>query len=133
MVVDSSAVVAVLLAESDARAIQAAFRQDPDRAMGAPTLVELGLVIEARLGGPGREVLDDFRAAYGLEIVPFDEDLAERAREAWRRFGKGRHPAALNFGDCLTYALADRLGEPILCVGDDFARTDAALVLPSGP
>lgn len=66
-----------------------------------------------------------------VDIEPFDDDLAERAVDAWRRFGKGRHPAALNFGDCMTYALADKTGYPILCVGENFAQTDLETVRPA--
>lgn len=123
LVVDTSAIVAIVLAEhgSEWLAEQLAIATTP--VMAAPTLVELGMVLESRapaaIGIARRAVRDA-----AIEIVAFDDDLAERAMQGWRRFGKGRHPAALNFGDCHTYALADKLGLPILCTGSDFAQTD---------
>lgn len=100
-----------------------------DRLMAAPVAVELGIVLEARTPaavGVGRRVLKDA----GVKVMPFDEHLAERALDAWRRFGKGRHRAALNFGDCCVYALAEETGYPILCTGSEFTLTDLPVHRP---
>lgn len=97
--------------------------------LAATTAFELSIVAESRAPtavGIGWRMLRDA----GIEVVAFDEDLAARAVDAWRRYGKGRHPAQLNFGDCCTYALAERTGHPILCVGHDFARTDLPVRRP---
>lgn len=131
MVVDSSAVIAILYEEPGWRSSIDALRGAPRRIMSAATLVEAGMVIEAKRGAAGAELLDSLIARFGIEIVPFDAEQAALAREAFRRFGKGRHPAALNFGDCLTYALARREDAPLLFVGDDFARTDVEAALPT--
>ncbi len=98
--------------------------------MPAAIRVELGIVIEARLWPAGQNVVDWFLRDAKVDIVPVDADLADRAMRGWRRFRKGRHPARLNFGDCFSYALADRTGNPVLCNGDDFAATDIAVVRP---
>lgn len=93
----------------------------------------MGIVIEARLWPAGQDVVDRFLRDAKIDIVPVDVDLAARAMSGWRRYGKGRHPG-LNFGDCFTYALAERTGHPVLCTGDDFAATDITVVRPStGP
>src|ERR1700742_1576731 len=94
--------------------------QAATRIMAAPTALELGIVLEARVPaavGMARRALRDA----AIDIVPFDDDMAERALHGWRRFGKSGPNAGLNYGDCMTYALADRSGYPILCIGDDFA------------
>jgi ribonuclease VapC len=100
-----------------------------DRRMSAPTALELGIVLEGRLpnltGTAARAVRDS-----QITIVDFTADLADRGMHAWRRFGKGRHPASLNFGDCCTYALAEQTGFPILCLGNDFAHTDLPVLRP---
>lgn len=101
------------------------------RMMPAAIRVELGIVIEARLGPAGQDVVDRFLRDAKIDIVSVDADLAARAMSGWRRYGKGRHPAGLNFGDCFTYALAERTGRPVLCTGDDFAATDITVVRPS--
>ena len=95
--------------------------------MSAATRVELGIVIEAKKGSAGTQLLEELLGRIGIEIVPVDADLAEQAMVAWRRFGKGRHPAGLNFGDTFSYALARRMGQPLLFVGDDFSLTDVAV------
>jgi ribonuclease VapC len=96
--------------------------------IGAPTVVETGIVLVARLGVTGRTLLARFLQEVGAETVPLGEQHWPVAARAYDRFGKGRHPAGLNFGDCLTYAVAAVAGEPLLCVGDVFARTDLVLV-----
>ena len=100
------------------------------RLMPAAIRVELGMVIEARLWPAGQDVVDRFLRDAKIDIVAVDEDLAARAISSWRRYGKGRHPAALNFGDCFTYALAERTGYPVLCTGDDFAATPIPVLRP---
>ncbi len=92
--------------------------------MSAVTRVELGIVIEAKTGSAGTQLLEELLGRLAIEVVPVDAKLAEEAIVAWRRFGKGRHRARLNFGDTFSYALARRLGQPLLFVGDDFSHTD---------
>ncbi len=128
VVVDSSAAVAVIVRESTEADLRAALDEASHRSMAAPTFVELGMVLTGRFGAGGRDLVRDFVNDARIEVVPFDLAHAERALEGFRRYGKGRHPAGLNLGDCFTYALAIAQGDPILCVGDDFARTDAAVV-----
>ena len=96
--------------------------------IGAPTRLETGIVLTARFGPRGKTALARFLQENSVQTVTFDEAHASAALDAYSRFGKGRHPAALNFGDCCTYAIASLAGEPLLCTGDDFARTDLLLV-----
>ena len=128
LVVDTSAAVAILLSEPDADRLLGALEAADTRLMSAPTLVELGIVLEGRYGRPARGLADRFTRDGGIEVHPFDEEQATHAVEGWRRFGRGRHPAALNLGDCFTYGLAIATDSPVLCVGDDFAQTDVAVV-----
>jgi ribonuclease VapC len=130
LVVDTSAAVAVILGEPGSEELAAHLEDALVRLMSAATRVELGIVIEARLWPAGQDVVGRFLRDAKLDIVPVDADLADRAMSCWRRFGKGRHPAGLNFGDCFTYALADQTGHPVLCTGDDFAATDITTVRP---
>jgi ribonuclease VapC len=106
MVIDTSAVVAILRDEPERRPFNEAIEDSPDRQMSAATLLELSIVFEARHGADGIRDLDLFIAAAAIQIVPVDAEQAHAAREGFRRFGKGRHPAGLNFGDCFSYALA---------------------------
>lgn len=128
LVLDTSAAIAVLTAEPAAPRLLDAIEAADERVVGAATLVELGIVLEARLGPAGRGVTQRFVRDGGFDTLPFDAEQADVAVDGWRRFGRGRHPAALNLGDCLTYAVAIVAGLPILCVGDDFRQTDAAVV-----
>jgi ribonuclease VapC len=96
-------------------------------AVGAPTLVETGIVLAARMGIPGKSVLARFIQESGIQQRAFTEEHWPVAVDAFLRFGKGRHPAALNFGDCLTYSVARVADQPLLCVGDDFRQTDLAM------
>ena len=128
LVVDTSAAVAVILGERGSGELAAHLEDALARLMPAAIRVELGLVIEARLWPAGQDFVDRFLRDARIEIAPVDADLAARAVSGWRRYGKGRHPAGLNFGDCFTYALAERTGYPILCTGDDFAATDIPVV-----
>jgi len=129
LVVDTSAMVAILEREPEANWLSDQLADASDRIMAAATVVELSIVLESRApsaAGIAQRALRDGR----ITITPVDEVLTQRAIDAWRRFGRGRHPASLNFGDCFTYALAEHSGYPILCVGDDFARTDLTIRRP---
>jgi ribonuclease VapC len=129
MVVDTSAVLALLLDEPEAETFRVAIEDDETRLVSAATLLETALVIEARKGEAGGRELDLLVHKAAIAVVPLDEEQVSEARRAWRRFGRGRHAAALNFGDLFAYALARTSGEPLLFKGDDFARTDVARVI----
>ncbi len=122
-VVDTSAIVAVLFGEPGSKDIERRLLESPC-IMSAATRVELGIVVEAQAGPAGAQLLEELLARVAVRIAPVDEELADEAMVCWRRFGKGRHPASLNYGDTFSYALARRLGLPLLFVGDDFAQTD---------
>ena len=125
MVIDTSALVSILLRESEADAFTAAILAGPSRLIGAPSYLETAMVMIGRLGLPARGALDRLVASLGAEIVPFTPSQSSRAVEAFLRYGKGRqHPAGLNFGDCCSYALAVENGLPLLFKGADFAATD---------
>ena len=124
MVIDTSALVALLCLEPEARDLARAIEADPQRLVSAAAWLETSIVIEARYGADGGRELDLLAAKAGILIRDVDQQQAEFAREAWRRYGKGRHPAGLNFGDCFSYALAKASGEPLLFKGEDFSRTD---------
>ncbi|HEX8275232.1 MAG TPA: type II toxin-antitoxin system VapC family toxin [Longimicrobiaceae bacterium] len=124
MVADTSALVAVLLREPTADRLTGALDRAPLIRCSAVSLVEAAMVMQGRLGEGGERELDLLVARLRVEIVPVTVQQAEVARSAFRRFGKGRHPAGLNFGDCFSYALARALGEPLLFVGNDFSQTD---------
>ena len=130
LVVDTSAAVAIVLGEPGSEELAVHLENALARLMPAAIRVELGIVIEARLWPAGQDVVDRFLRDAKIDIVPVDADLAARAMSGWRRYGKGRHPAGLNFGDCFIYALAERTGHPVLCTGEDFAATDIAVVRP---
>jgi ribonuclease VapC len=129
MVLDSSAIVALLLDEPDADSLRLAIADTDTRLMSAATLLETALIIESRHGETGGRELDLLISRLGIVIVPVDADQAAEARRAWRRFGRGHHAAALNYGDLFAYALSRTSGEPLLFKGEDFARTDVARVI----
>lgn len=129
MVIDTSALAAIFFGEPERHKFVAAIAAASTRMMSAATVLEAGMVVESRLGDTAGRELDLFLIRGNFQIVSVDAEQAELARSAWRRFGKGRHPAALNFGDCFAYALAKWTGEPLLAKGTDFAATDIA-VLP---
>ncbi|MGE4043548.1 MAG: type II toxin-antitoxin system VapC family toxin [Acetobacteraceae bacterium] len=131
MVVDTSAIVAVLLAEPDAEPIAKALGEAPARLISAVTRVELSFVIEGRKGEPGRQDLERLLGSGGFEVVSVTPHHADLAIEAFRRYGKGRHPAGLNIGDCFSYALAIATEHPLLFKGSDFAKTDVRVALPN--
>ena len=122
-VVDTSAVVAVLFGEPGSPEIERELVDSPC-IMSAATRVELGIVVEARAGPAGAQLLDELLTRVEMRIEPVDADMAHEALVCWRRFGKGRHPAVINYGDTFSYALARRMGVPLLFVGEDFAQTD---------
>jgi ribonuclease VapC len=129
MVLDTSALLALLLDEPDAEAFRVALEDAETRLVSAATLLESALVIEARKGEPGGRELDLLLHKAEIAVVPVDADQVAEARRAYRRFGKGHHAAGLNFGDVFAYALARTSGEPLLFKGDDFAKTDVARVI----
>ena len=131
MVLDTSAVMAVLLSEPGSDELAATLEAAGEVAMSAATYAELAIVVEARKGPAGTRILDQLLDEHGVEIVPFDAHMARLAAAGWRRFGKGRHRAALNLGDCFAYALATARGEPLLFVGDDFTATDVEPARPT--
>lgn len=128
MVIDTSAVMALINNEDSRHRISRVLADARGPAIAAPTRVELSIVAEARLGDGGAHDALAILAAAGTVTFPFDEHLADLAFRAWTRFGKGRHPAALDLGDCFGYALATHLDVPLLCVGDDFTRTDVEVI-----
>ena len=124
MVIDTSALLAVLLREPDADRVAQAIEAGSPRLLSAANLLEASIVIESRKGEAGGRELDLLVYRGGIEVVGVDQDQAETARAAWRRFGKGRHPAGLNYGDCFAYALARSRRLPLLFRGSDFSQTD---------
>jgi len=124
MVIDTSALAAIAFGEPERQTFLEAIVEDGQRLVSAGTILETGMVIEGRQGEAGGREFDLFAVRVGLQIVPFDAEQADLARSAWRKYGKGRHPAGLNFGDCFSYALAKATGEPLLAKGTEFGRTD---------
>jgi len=128
MVIDTSALVAIFLSEPERQSFLAHIISAETRLVSAATLLEAGIVLEARRGESAGREFDLFVVRANLQIVPVDAEQADLARAAWRKYGKGRHPAALNFGDCFSYALAKSTGEPLLAKATDFGLTDIATV-----
>ena len=124
MVIDTSALIAILQDEPERRSFNLAIESAETRLLSAASFVESSLVIEARVGPDGIRDLDLFVAKADINIEPVDIDQAYVARQAYSHYGKGRHPAGLNYGDCFTYALAKLSGEPLLFKGHDFSKTD---------
>jgi ribonuclease VapC len=124
MVLGSSALLAILFSEPRRASFVAAIDADPVRLMSASTLVECSIVVLARRGPDGLRDLDQLLSRAAIQVEAVDQEQAYIARTAWERFGKGRHAAALNFGDCFSYALAYTTGEALLFAGNDFQQTD---------
>lgn len=124
MIVDSSALLAILLKETGFEKPLGKLLDARAAGIAGPTLAETGIVLSSRVGPRAWRLLTLFVGEAGLTVVPFSEEHARAAVDAFQRFGKGRHPAALNFGDCMSYATARMARQPLLCVGRDFARTD---------
>ena len=131
MVIDTSALAAIFFAEPERESFRDAITRAHSRLISAATLLETGIVIEGRRGSEAGREFDLFVVRAGLEIVSVDAEQADIARSAWRKYGKGRHPAGLNYGDCFAYALAKTTGEPLLAKGTDFAKTDIEIYFSS--
>lgn len=129
MVIDTSAIVAIAQNEPEAPTFEQRIADDPVRFISAATLLEAAMVLETRFGEPGGAELDLWLAKANVEIVAVEAEHADQARRAWRRYGKGGHPAGLNYGDCFSYALAKLTNEPLLFKGNDFAQTDIRAVV----
>jgi ribonuclease VapC len=129
MVLDTSALIAMLSDEPEAEWFEAAVAADGIRLMSMASYVETAIVIETRFGEPGGRELDLWLHRAAVDLVGVDADQADAARVAYRTYGKGRHRAGLNFGDCFSYALAKASGQPVLFKGDDFGHTDIGVVL----
>lgn len=128
MVIDTSALIAILQDEPERRRLTEAIEAADARLVSAASFVETSIVRTSRYGPAGLRDLDLLLVEGGMELVPVDEEQAHVARDAFERFGRGRHPAALNFGDCFSYALARTIGQALLFKGADFAQTDIAAV-----
>jgi ribonuclease VapC len=129
MIIDTSAVLAILFDEDDAARFADAIAGADQRAMSAASFLEAGVVIDNQLGPAAGRQLDALLARAEVEISPVTREQAEIARQAYLDYGKGHHPARLNFGDCFAYALAKATNQPLLFKGDDFAQTDVAAAL----
>jgi ribonuclease VapC len=129
MIVDSSAVLAILFDEPDAARYAQAIADADACFISAANFVEVGIVVEAQTGHRGGRALDAFLRRAGVTIAPVSEEQAHVARQAYADFGKGRHRAGLNFGDCFSYALSKTSGQPLLFKGNDFGRTDVVRAL----
>lgn len=123
-IVDTSALMAVLFQEEDALEFATALSSATELRMAAPSWLEAAMVVTSRSAEDGYREFVSFLDYVGVEVVPIGQTLAEIAYGAWVRYGKGRHPAGLNYGDCFSYALAKQRGEPLLFKGDDFSLTD---------
>lgn len=128
MVIDTSAIVAIALNEPEAANFEEQIADDSIRLISAATVLESTIVLETRLGDAGGREFDLWLLKVGAEVVPVDAEQTDAARRAWRRYGKGRHVAASNYGDCFSYALAKATGEPLLFKGNDFSLTDIRTV-----
>jgi len=126
MIVDSSAMLAILFEEPEGRLLDAYIARNPVCRMSSASFLEASMILQSRRGVDGVRDLDLLIVRFTIEIVAFTESQARLARDAFKRYGKGRHPAQLNFGDCIAYALAKETGEELLFKGIDFTQTDIA-------
>jgi ribonuclease VapC len=131
MVIDTSALLAILQGEPERRSFLEAIEAADSVRLSVAGFVEASIVIESRYGAEGRRDLDRLLARAGVELIAVDAEQGEVARGAFSRFGKGRHRAALNYGDCFAYAISTVLGEPLLCKGNDFIHTDVLIFTPA--
>lgn len=129
MVIDTSAVIAIILGEPDHGTYSNAILNDGVRFMSSASVLEASVVVDRRFPEEGASELDLLILSANIETVPFDAEQLQIARRAFRAYGRGRHPAGLNFGDCFSYALSKATGEPLLFKGGDFALTDVDAVL----
>ena len=128
MLIDTSVLLAILQGEPERRSFVEAIESADSVRMSVANFVETSIVIESRYGAEGLHDLDRFISRAGIELIPVDQEQGQLARSAFSRFGKGRHRAGLNYGDCFSYAAAIHLGEPLLSKGDDFVHTDVPIV-----
>ncbi|HEX8392185.1 MAG TPA: type II toxin-antitoxin system VapC family toxin [Longimicrobium sp.] len=128
MILDSSVIVAITTKEPEAHAAGMVIGQAEAVSIGTPTLVESGMVLAGRPGADWRALLDEFFAETEAAVIPFSSDHWRVAVNAFEKFGKGRHPARLNLGDCFTYAVARVAGQPVLHLGNDFNQTDLMVI-----
>ncbi|HVA24379.1 MAG TPA: type II toxin-antitoxin system VapC family toxin [Chloroflexota bacterium] len=128
MIIDTSAIVALIRDEPEAPNLAVHLERAATVGVGSPTLVETGIVLCGRLGPAGETLLARFVEEREILVIPFGQEHWPVAISAFLRFGKGRHPARLNLADCMSYATARLAGEPLLCIGNDFAQTDLPLV-----
>lgn len=129
MIVDASALIAILLDEAEAREFARALKVAAPKLMAAPTYLEVCMVMVGRKGLAAKQNIDHLIASTGISVVPFDGAAAQAAAGAFIRYGKGRHPASLNFGDCISYALSKTEMLPLLFKGEDFRQTDVKAAL----
>ncbi|MGH7824918.1 MAG: type II toxin-antitoxin system VapC family toxin [Candidatus Binatia bacterium] len=127
MILDTSAIVAIALKEPGFEEILEKLVRTSQAGVGVPTITESAIVLSARLKQDARSLLSRFLLEGSISTIPFSDAHFGLAVQGWLRFGKGRHPAALNLGDCMSYATARLAGEPLLCTGDDFPQTDLVL------
>src|ERR1017187_3871009 len=127
MIIDSSVMVAMLLEEPEGQLFDVTIARSAVCRMSSAGLLEASMILQSRRGAEGVRDLDLLIVRFLIEIVPFTESQARLARAAFKRYGKGRHPAKLNFGDCMAYALARETGEELLFKGTDFAQTDVVV------
>ena len=128
MVIDTSAVLAIMQREPERRTFLEAIEASDSTRISVASFVESSIVIESRYGAEGLRDLDRFISRASIELIPVDREQGQLARSAFSRFGKGRHRAGLNYGDCFSYAAAINLGELLMCKGDDFIHTDVAVL-----
>ena len=124
MILDSSALIAVIMSEAGHEKLLAKIRSAAPVGIGAPTVVESAIVLSRRFGRDPFPLLLDLLEEMDVVIIPFTEEHCFAAMRAFLRYGKGRHPAALNFGDCMVYAVASAANQPLLFIGGDFSQTD---------
>lgn len=129
MIVDSSAMLAVLLEEPEGHRLDVVILNCANPSMSSGSFLETSMILESRRGIEGGRDLDMQTIRFSIRIIPFTESQAKLARDAFRRYGKGRHAAQLNFGDCMSYALAKETGEELLFKGTDFSQTDIAVAV----
>lgn len=130
MVIDTSAIIAILTGEGGSDLLVQALDESDSLQISAASVLETAIVIESRTGAGARKLFDRWLEESSIDVIPVNRAQVEAAREGYRKFGKGHHPAALNFGDCFSYGLAKTLEEPLLFCGNDFSRTDIRSALP---
>jgi ribonuclease VapC len=133
MIIDTSAVLAILFAEDDAERYADAIAGTEVRLMSAASYLEAGIVVDSQIGAAAGRQLDALISRAGIGVEAVTREHADIARQAYLDFGKGNHPARLNFGDCLAYALSNATGLPLLFKGDDFSKTDVESALDRFP